>query len=181
MNWESSYEENNYGELFHSIVRINNPEIIVELGTKAGYSAFHMANAIRENAFGSIDCYDLWEQYPFNSCSLKSAMENLKDHAEIISFFQGDVRGTQEKYDSVDLLHIDLGNHAGLLEEILPPWIPKAKMIILEGGSIERDNVEWMRKYNKKPIHEWLINQPFDYFTFDPFPSVTLIKNGKRS
>ncbi|MDD5192076.1 MAG: class I SAM-dependent methyltransferase [Candidatus Nanoarchaeia archaeon] len=179
MDWKSSYEKNDFGTLFYSLVKIIKPDKIVELGTKAGYSAYHMAKAVKENDFGSIDCYDLWDGYPFNSCSLNTAKENLQEYSDIISFFKTDARKIEEKYNSVDLLHIDLGNHAEILEEILIPWLPKAKLIIMEGGSIERDNVEWMKKYNKKSINQWLKNKPFNYVIINPFPSVTLIENGK--
>lgn len=175
-DWKSSYEKNNYGYLFSSLVRIYKPKKIVELGTKEGYSAFYMAIGLRDNHFGTLDCYDLWEKYKFNSCSVEIATENLKGFQDIINLYQEDARGIDKRYDSVDMLHIDLSNDGNLLEKILPPWLDKAKLIILEGGSEERDNVEWMKKYDKKSINEWLKEQDFDYFTFEPFPSITLIR-----
>jgi len=181
MKWNSSYEENDFGSLFYSIVRINKPVRIVELGTKDGYSAFHIARALEDNNLGYLYCYDLWEDYEFNSCYLETAKENLKDYENRIIFVKTDAREIEKKYTSVDILHIDLSNHGELLDEILIPWLPKAKLIIIEGGSEERDNVEWMKKYNKKPIKQWLEDHKhlFDYFTINQFPSVTLIKPKK--
>jgi len=175
-DWKSSYEENNYGHLFYSLVRIHRPEKIVELGTKAGYSAYHMAIGLRDNHFGTLDCYDLWEKYPYHSCPLAEAIDNLEEFKDIVKLSRLDAKFVEKMYDSINLLHIDLSNDGNILEEILIPWINKAKLIILEGGSKERDNVEWMKKHNKKPIKEWLKEQDFDYFTIEPFPSITLIR-----
>ena len=176
--WQSSYEPNNFGSLFYSLVRAYKPSLVVELGTKAGYSAFFMAKAMKENGKGKLHCYDLWEKYQFTSCPIAKARDNLKGF-ENITLNQQSAEGVDKKYESVDMLHVDLGNHAGLLEQVILPWLPKVRMfIIIEGGSEERDNVEWMKKFSKKPINEWLKQNAgkFDYFVVEPFPSITLIK-----
>ncbi len=176
--WQSSYEPNHFGDIFYSLVRVLKPKIIVELGTKAGYSAYYMAKALRNNGFGAIDCYDLWELYEFTSCPLEKTKKNISEFADIISLKKQDVENVHEKYNSVDILHIDLGNHGDMLDEILIPWISKVKkLIIIEGGSKERDNVEWMKKYNKKSINEWLNKNKslFNFIVIEPFPSITLI------
>lgn len=176
-SWESSYETNNFGELFYSLIRIYKPKLIVELGTKAGYSAYHMAWALKENGFGEIHCYDLWDLYEFTSYPKAEAEENLKDLNCVMH--QQDARGVHLKYDSVDFLHIDLSNHAELLENIVPLWLNKVnQLMIIEGGSEQRDRVEWMKRYAKKPIKQWLVanRDKFDYVTISPFPSLTLIR-----
>src|SRR3989338_5820435 len=80
--WYSSYEENNYGELFYSLIRIYQPEKVVELGTLAGYSAYHIARALRANGHGTLDCYDLWGEYIENNgrdyLSIGAAKKNLE-------------------------------------------------------------------------------------------------------
>lgn len=50
--------------------------------------------------------------------------------------------------------------------------------MILEGGSLERDNVYWMHKYSKIPIQS-IINKykdQFEIYTFNSFPSMTILK-----
>lgn len=176
--WKSSYDIHEYGSLFHSLIKIYKPKKIVELGTKAGYSAYYMAKALKENGSGSLDCYDLWELYQYSSCNIEEARENLKEYKEIINLFQMDVSNVDESYDSIDVLHVDLGNHGESLDKVIKSWLPKVKQfIIIEGGSKERDRVDWMIKYNKKPINDWL-NENRDLFNFvviEPFPSVTII------
>ena len=177
-NWQSSYEKNNYGNLFYSLVRIYKPKKIVELGTKTGYSAYHMAKGLFDNHFGTLDCYDLWENKPPKSCPIETAKKNLGEFVDIVYLHKRDVKGVDENYDSIDLLHIDLDNDGYLLEEVLRHWLPKVKLIIIEGGSEERDNApSWMK--DKKPIYQWLRENQFDFFTINPYPSITLIRGRK--
>ena len=180
--WYSSYEENNYGELFYALVRIYKPDKIVELGTKAGYSAYHMARGLKTNGRGRLYCYDLWENYEFNSVSQSVAKENLKEYSNIIRLESRNVIGVHKIYKTLDILHIDLGNEGEILEKIIPHWIDKTnQLIVIEGGGMERDKVDWMIKFQKKPIRNWLkdfskLRADIEYFTIEPFPSLTIIR-----
>lgn len=180
--WFSSYEKNNYGELFYSLMRIYRPKKVIELGTKAGYSAYHIARGLKDNHQGSLYCYDLWEKYPFNSFPKKSAEKNLKEFKDIISLTLQDVAGVEKKHQTVDILHVDLNNEGAILEKIIPCWIDKVRqLIIIEGGSSERDKVKWMIKYKKMPIKSWLKDYrlkrvDIEYLTIEPFPSITIIR-----
>jgi hypothetical protein len=179
--WYSSYQENNYGELFYALVRIYKPNKIVELGTKAGYSAYHMARGLKDNEKGKLYCYDLWEKYEFNSVPKSLAQENLKAYSNTIRLKQRNVIGVDKLHKSTDILHIDLGNHGELLESIIPNWIDKTRqLIIIEGGSVEREKVYWMKKFKKASVRAWLkefsLKHDIEYFTIEPFTSITLIR-----
>lgn len=180
--WCSSYEKNNYGDLFFALMRVYQPEKVVELGTKAGYSAYHMARGLKANGAGTLDCYDLWEEYEFNSVPRSIAEENLKEFKNIVSFNPCDATGVDKKYKTIDILHIDLSNDGEKLEKIIPVWINKVRqLIIIEGGSDERDKIDWMIKYKKRPIKKWLEkfsrrSGDVEYFTIEPFPSLTIIR-----
>ena len=52
------------------------------------------------------------------------------------------------------------------------------KVLLLEGGSVERDNVDWMIRYNKKPINSYIksIDKYFEIEIINKFPSLTIIK-----
>jgi hypothetical protein len=181
LKWKSSYEEYDYGSVFYGLIRAIKPLLVVELGTKAGYSAFYIAKALKENGKGKIHCYDLWEKYQYNSTPIKEAEDNLKEFIKegIITLNQRDVLGVDKDYESIDILHVDTGNHGGILNEIIPYWLPKVKsLIILEGGSEERDQVDWMKKYNKVPIRDWLYKNKnkFNYIVLKNFPSLTIIE-----
>ena len=85
--------------------------------------------------------------------------------------------------NSIDLLHIDISNNGDILVNMIDIWGGKLSpdgMIAFEGGSIERDNVEWMKKYNFKSIGETLMNNPmikmeWCFQVLEPFPSLTLL------
>ena len=185
--WYSSYEENNYGELFYSLVRIYQPETVVELGTEAGYSAYHIARGLSVNGKGHLDCYDLWEKYNpqenygFYSASKSIAEQNLIEFKDIITLNLVNATSVDEKYGEIDILHVDLHNEGEILAKIIPRWIDKTRQfIIIEGGSLERDQIDSMIKYNMVPIRKWLEDfshsGEIEYFTIEPFPSVTLIR-----
>ena len=56
--------------------------------------------------------------------------------------------------------------------------ISEGGLIILEGGSKERDNIEWMKKFNFlkiKPILDKIKNK-YKVHVLEPFPSLTIIK-----
>jgi hypothetical protein len=180
--WYSSYGPNDYGELFYALVRIYKPDKVVELGTKTGYSAYHMARGLKANERGSLDCYDLWEKYEYNSVPMSVVKTNLKEFQGIVNFTLRDAVGVDRLYREVDILHVDLSNHGDILQKVIPSWIEKVKkLIIIEGGSRERDRVDWMTKFKKMPIRKWLgdfsrLRADIECFTIEPFPSVTIIK-----
>ena len=100
--WYSSYEKNNYGDFFYSLMRVHRPRQVVELGTKAGYSAYHMARGLKENGNGTLDCYDLWETYEFNSVPKSVAEKNLKKFKNILRLKLRDAIGVDKIEKGVD-------------------------------------------------------------------------------
>lgn len=180
--WYSSYKENNFGELFCSLIRIYKPKTVVELGTKAGYSAYHIARGLKANGKGTLDCYDLWEKYPFKSVTKSVAEKNLKEFKDIVSLTLRDAIAVDKLYKTIDILHVDLSNEGGILDKTVPNWVGKVRqIIIIEGGSDERDKLAWMIKNKKQPIKKWLKDfsrkrDDIEYVTIEPFPSVTIFR-----
>lgn len=172
------------------MMRIYKPEKVVELGTEAGYSAYHIARGLKENNKGHLYCYDLWESYDakdygFHIIPKSATEENLKKFSDIISLEQSDAINVSKEYESVDILHVDLHNEGEILDRVIPDWIDKVKqLIIIEGGSAERDKVEWMIKYKKQPIANWLNDfsqrSGVKYITIEPFPSVTIMNKKSK-
>src|SRR3989344_1264130 len=183
--WYSTYEKNNYGDFFYALIRLYHPQKVVELGTKAGYSAYHLARGLKANGKGKLDCYDLWEKYEFNSVPKSVAEENLKDFADIIRLELRNTIGVDELYKTVDILHVDLSNEGGVLEKIIPNWIDKVRqVIILEGGSKEHDKLPWIKKFKKIPVEKWLADfirkhPNIEHVTIEPFPSVTILRKNE--
>lgn len=190
---KSSYQQNNWGSFFYGIVRALRPRQVVELGTYHGYSAVHMAAAMRDNGIrlSGINAIDLWQDYPFNRCSIDIprtlfSRNRLDGHTEPSVFFLEEdalFASTLFRLGCIDLLHIDLSNDGSVLASMVSDWEPKLAddgVILIEGGSVERDDVEWMHKYGKRPIREWLmspwVNKHFNWVTLDPFPSLTIMR-----
>ena len=80
----------------------------------------------------------------------------------------------------VDMIHIDIANNGDTYEDAIKHYLPKLSptgIMILEGGSAQRDEVEWMVKYNKPQIYPILqkYSQIYNIKTIGSFPSITLI------
>jgi hypothetical protein len=92
----------------------------------------------------------------------------------------------EHEKNSVDFLMVDISNDGEVYRNTLCKWhsilTPKAT-VMLEGGCEERDNVEWMVKYNKIPIklalEDEVINELYNLYVVGDFPSITVaVKKG---
>ena len=69
-----------------------------------------------------------------------------------------------------DLLHLDISNDGDIISKMYDKY-PNSK-VIFEGGSIERDNIDWMVRYKKTKIT--LIQTSCKYKIInDAFPSLS--------
>jgi len=189
----SSYELNNYGLLFENYPLAWKYYNIVELGILDGYSLLHLAKGVRSlhKFYGynerKIDAYDLFDDYEFNHGNKEEVEELLIYNclSEYVNIIKGNAYEVYRDYEdkSIELLHVDISNTGETLNRVMELWSPKIKergMILFEGGSEERDNVEWMKSYNKPSIREELesnriINKQYIYATYCLFPSLTVL------
>lgn len=192
----SSYKENDYGNVFRALMLAHKPKMVVECGVLDGYSTFHIAHALRFNDTRGIHsefyAYDLWEEYEYKHGDLEEVETMLKTQNldGYVNLTEGDAFEVSEVFDDgyVDFLHMDISNNGDKLIETLKVWgskISKDGIIAFEGGSDERDNVEWMVKFGFPSIKEELINNPFVYQNwyvqiFKLFPSMTLLWKKKK-
>jgi len=181
----SSYKEHDYGKLFYNIIMQNKPNKVVELGVLDGYSALHFAKGLKSNNKGRLYCYDLWEEYQYSHGNFDEVFtmlykQGVKDYVTLRIGNAFEVH-TEWKEKEIDILHVDISNDGSIVRRILELWTDKVKMIIaFEGGSQERDNVEWMKKYYKEPMlpefsKNEIIKEQFDKVNFLSFPSLTLL------
>jgi hypothetical protein len=188
----SSYKENDFGKVFRLLVKAYQPRCIVELGTLNGYSAVHMAKGIKDNHehFGipcHLDCYDLWDDYQYNHGDMADVQKLLEEEGvqDFVTLHKKDAYEVHKEYKrrSVYILHVDISNTGDTLNKIVEQWNDKLVhngVILFEGGSVERDNIEWMVKYKMPPIREAINSNPIiDKFyvlgTHEQFPSLTVI------
>lgn len=191
----SSYSKNNYGETFELITRACYPRITVELGVLHGYSTLHICKGLQflkshYNAECQFDAYDLFDDYQFNHGNMVDVRKMLDDNGfqNTVTLHKEDAFEVYKKYAdrSVYLLHVDLSNDGDILRKIMEQWDQKLihdGVILFEGGSEERDHVEWMTKYNKSSIRKELrenpiINRGVGWYavgTYNKFPSLTML------
>ena len=177
---KSSYNENiNYGDLLAGIVYTINPKYIVEIGILEGFSLkTFIDNSSPET---KIEAYDIFDEFNGNGAN-KSLL--LKDFSQYdnVNINYGDF---YKKYNdipdnSVDIIHIDIANTGEIYDLAINNYITKLTdkgILILEGGSEERDNVEWMNKYNKSKIQPIIkkYENNFRIKNIGIFPSLTII------
>lgn len=83
--------------------------------------------------------------------------------------------------NSIDIIHIDIANNGDVIEFAFENYINKLTkngIFIFEGGSKERDEIEWMNKYNKKKINPIFEKYKKDFLitTIGNIPSLTIVK-----
>ena len=152
---KSSYLNNlNYGDIFKTILFMINPTSIVEIGILDGFSLKTMTDNTSNNCV--IKAYDIFDEFNGHSANKEALQkEFLKNDNVTIEYGDFYKLCDDIQDNSIDLLHIDIANNGDVFEYVIKNYIKKIKkngIIILEGGSNERDNVEWMNIYNKPKI-----------------------------
>lgn len=187
---DSSYSENSYASLFHFLSSHFKPKIITELGVLGCYSIIPLAlGALNNNKACSINGYDLFEEYSYKSFSYRDALERISSFGlkDFVSLKKFDVyvEGFIEEILKIsNLVHIDLSHDGKMFEKVLSSKINNNAIIIMEGGSEERDNVEWMKTYSAKKISPVLekyskIRDDLLISVIEAMPSVTVIQSLK--
>tara|TARA_R110000803_G_scaffold94320_1_gene161952 strand:- start:740 stop:1342 length:603 start_codon:yes stop_codon:yes gene_type:complete len=177
---ESSYRTHNLAQTLYDYVRETKPKVIVEFGCLYGYSTIAMALALKQNNGGVIYCYDLWEDYAYKHTTQTTTVDNIQKYGvqDYIKLVKGDYYEWLNNPSHFDLLHLDISNDGAVIEKTydgLVEHIKNGSAILFEGGSVERDNVEWMKKYNKKPIQS--VKDYTNYKILNSnFPSISIIQ-----
>lgn len=137
-----------FGQYLYDYILKHKPKIIVEFGTRFGYSAICMAQALRDLGRGHLYTYDNLEQAEFSQ--LMEIHANIgKYHLEDwITIEVQDFNNWIERPTRFDLLHVDVNNNGDTIK-LLKKRLPKAH-IIFEGGIPQRDTIEEMK--GKTPI-----------------------------
>ena len=177
----TSYNKNdiNYGDLIESVTFSLQPKSIVEIGILDGFSLEKFINNSNYNT--SIFAYDLFDKFNGNHANKDFLIEKFKNNSNV-SILEGDFFHLYKNIDNIDIIHIDIANNGDILEFTLQYYLNKLSkngIILFEGGSIERDNVEWMNKYNKpkiNPIIKKYQDLNYNIKVFGNFPSITIIK-----
>lgn len=188
----SSYRENNFGNVFKALILAHKPSLVIECGVLDGYSTFNIAHALRGNRVNrgiesSFIAYDQWENYEYKHGSFDEVATMLREAGLLdhyVNLHYGDAfdAATFFQCRSVDFLHMDISNDGEVLQKTIDIWGPKISqggIIAFEGGSTKRDNIQWMKTFEKKPIvpvlEGLLHSKEWSFQVFTEFPSMTLI------
>jgi hypothetical protein len=186
---KSSYKVNNFGKIFIYLSYHLKPKIIYELGVLGCYSLLSIGYGQKllnkeKNKYTKSYGYDLFEDYKYNSFKLHDAEELVRTASlnnyislEKVNIFENNFI---EKIDHSDFLHIDLSNDGHILKTIFSDLsLDIKRTIIIEGGGNDRERVEWMQKYGKKSILNFLIEldskHNINIDIIQEFPSVSIL------
>lgn len=179
----TSYNKSNlkYEDIFKLLIWLNKPEIIVEFGILDGYSLRAILSQCDNKC--EVQAYDIFDDFVGNHANYKKITEQFSNYSNCQVLY-GDFYKKWEDFDdsTIDLLHIDIANDGTVYAYMLDKYWPKMKkggIVVMEGGSEERDNVEWMQQYKKVKINDFLksLNKgTYDFEVIDKFPAVTIFK-----
>lgn len=153
----SSYAINGLGRSLYNIVLKIQPLESVEFGSLHGYSAICIGLALKTLGRGRLTCYDLWDKYEFKHGHIDDVKCLIKkyDLEDFIDLKFGNLLNDNWEKLDFDFCHIDISNDGDKILKISSLFSKKIKKgvpILFEGGTLERDQVDWMKKYNKVPI-----------------------------
>ena len=176
MNIKSSYKKYGYDKVFKTLCYCLNPKLIVEFGILQGYSLDCFVNY--SNA--SIEANDLFDDFPYNAAD-RTFIENRYKGVSNLKINKKNFYESVNDYvdNSIDILHIDIANTGDTYDFAIKNYLPKVKgIMVLEGGSEERDNVEWMLKYDRPKIQPVLKKYSSSVIitVLEDYPSLTFIK-----
>jgi predicted O-methyltransferase YrrM len=168
--------------MMYALARFLRPRRCVELGVLHGFSLLCVAAALRDNGHGTIDGFDLFDDYPFRHESLVNAQAAI-ERCQLQGWARvqrADALDVHERFDRIDWLHVDISNDGDTYARVFEQWEARVEAVmILEGGSAARDEVEWMSAYAKRPIAPALdaiarSHRGWTFAVLAPFPSITV-------
>ncbi len=174
----SSYGMNDLGRTIYTYTMAVKPKIVFEVGTYFGYSAVCIAQALRDlGGDRMLVCYDLWDKYKYNHCGMSDTRKNITgyDLMRFVTLIEMPLRYI--KYNTgvtPDMMHVDISNDGDIIKDVYNSSM--CDNTIFEGGSKERDQVEWMVKHNKTPIRGSCSYTIID----ERFPSISLMNSKKK-
>lgn len=148
----SSYVKNNIGKTLYDTVIKYKPRKIIDFGILYGYSTVCLAQGVRDNGFGEVIAYDLFEDYQYKNAIKDVVLNNLKFYNldQHVSLVKKDFNDWLKEEEKFDLLHLDISNTGDTISTIYTHY--PDSLVLFEGGTLERDNEEWMSKYNASPM-----------------------------
>jgi hypothetical protein len=98
-----------------------------------------------------------WFKSRGHQITQKEVQDNVNRYglSKYVSIEKKDFMNWIKNPEPFDLLHVDISNNGDIIKilaDAVRPHIDAGAHVIFEGGSLERDTIEWMKRYNKKRI-----------------------------
>lgn len=180
--------------VLYSLVISFRPKKIVEYGTALGGTAITMGLALKElkeleDHKGHIYTYDTFEVQSKgeigSSPNYQAAMSNIDTYypniREFVTVDRGDFfKFNEDESKSFDLLYFDIDNDGDKLIEMYKGCerlIQEGSVVVFEGGSQIRDDVEWMVSLNKTKMNSIKHVVPYQLLTPNQKYSCSILYN----
>lgn len=166
----TSYKTPEIEEFITALVRLANPQTVVDIGTQQGKSAILLGRGLGEDA--KLFSYDLFEEkytappYSNTHSNMTLAKENI-DLAGLKCLWSIRKKSGVEAiadFESIDVLHIDICNHTDNVKPILDAARSKVKKYILLEGGVPN---AWQQKHGYTTFADLL--KDYTEFTFCVF------------
>jgi predicted O-methyltransferase YrrM len=176
----SSYKNNDitYSDLLSTITQLVKPKKILEIGILDGFSLESFIKS--SNNTTEIHAFDIFDDFNGNHSDMNTMISRF-EHFPNVKIAYGNFYNIHDIVTTYDLIHIDIANTGDIIKYAMDHYFSKLTdngVIIFEGGSISRDNVEWMIKYDKPKIYPILHEYKkagYNIKTYGDLPSITVI------
>ena len=170
---ESSFKKKDIGQTLYDLVLDLKPKKIVEFGVLHGYATVAMAMALDKLGKGHIEAYDLWQHYQFRHSTMLDTQFNISAYGleSYVDLYYGDF--WEWEPTACDMVMLDISNDGDILKRAVEKLKGYAQYLVFEGGTVERDMVEWMTKYDKTPMSTSGVK--YEVLNHD-FPGLSIIK-----
>jgi spermidine synthase len=148
---------------------------VVEFGILDGFSLRCLEKYTKD---AKITAYDIFEDFNGNHAVEERVRRDFADTR--VDIRRGDLYDVLPKMEekSIDVLHVDIANDGDVYEFVLKHSnkVKAGGIILMEGGTKDRDGVDWMVKYDKRKIKPVIDACPFPHATVGTVPSMTIIR-----
>jgi predicted O-methyltransferase YrrM len=172
----------NFGDVLGGIVTAKRPlRRIAEYGILDGFSLDIFAKLSPDDCV--IEARDIFDNFEGNRAD-RAALEVRFADCSNIHILDGDFYEADKDLETgtYDLIHVDIANNGAVYaeaEQVLVPKLAPGGLLVLEGGTPERDMVSWMATYSKPPmvpeVERLRASGKYDVTVLGTFPGLTVV------
>lgn len=126
--------------------------------------------------------FPMWLHPSRNMITRRQVMKNIEKYglSKYVKLDKKNFKDWIKNPENFDMMHFDVNNNGEtikMLYDSVKPFIDKGSIVYFEGGSKERDSLEWAIKHNLKKIGDSGV--PYSVVN-ERFPSISIITNNKN-